>query len=215
MRKLLLALTLAFFLISFAYAEQQSLGTFKRGDCVNLIQTCANCSYVNISSVTYPNSTRAVGQVSMDASGTVYNYTTCKNNATGKYIVNGYGDPDGILEVWVYDYYVTENGQEAPEGITKIFFIILFLIIISFATFSIINCIAHWVSLDCDIFDAGMAMGIYFSVIALYYFSTLYLGNGLIEETLLMFIKIGWLTHIVVPMFAFASSMIWNPLKPK
>lgn len=210
-----LAILILLIQMSFISAEQQTLGTFKQNDCINLIQTCSNCTYVNISSVLYPNSTQALGQVEMSANGVIYNYTFCKANVTGSYVVSGYGDSDGIVEVWTYDFIVTENGKDNPEGIIKIFFIIIFLIILVGALFSILSCIGHWANLDCDIIDAGTAMGIYFSVIALYYFSQMYMGSSFIEDMLLVFIKVGWLTHIVIPMFAFASSLIWNPLKPQ
>lgn len=211
--KAIMLIIASIFLITLATAETQTLGTFQQDTCINLIQTCSNCTYVNISSVIYPNSTQALGQVAMTKNGVDYNYTFCKANVTGQYIVNGYGDVDGVVEVWTYDFDVTENGRENPEGIIKIFFIIIFLIILIGAVFSILNCIGHWASFDCDIFDAGGAMGIYLSVIALYYFSQMYMGSSFIEDILLMFIKVGWLTHIFIPMFAFASSLIWNPLR--
>lgn len=81
------------------------------------------------------------------------------------------------------------------------------------AVFSMLNCIGHWVNLDCDILDAGTAMGIYLSVVALYYFSTMYMGSSFIENILMLFIKVGWLTHIVVPTLAFVTSLVWNPLR--
>lgn len=90
---------------------QQTLGTFKQSECITLKQTCANCSFVNVTSVLYPNSSQAIGQVAMTKSVTEYNATFCLTSALGQYTVNGKGDPDGILEIFVYDFYITESGE--------------------------------------------------------------------------------------------------------
>ena len=55
------------FFISFAssiqinnVAQPISLGTFKQGDTINLIQTCTNSTYANITRVLYPDSSFAI-----------------------------------------------------------------------------------------------------------------------------------------------------------
>jgi len=108
----------------------ESLGVFKQYECVTLIQTCANCTMVNISSVTYPNSTIALGQVEMIKSGTFYYYDFCKTDWAGTYRVNGYGDIDypGIYETFTYTFDITPQG--GAENSTTTF---LFLLIISIA----------------------------------------------------------------------------------
>jgi len=42
-----------------------SQGTFKQGDCMNISQTCASCSYVNLSSVSSQNNSDLVNNVEM------------------------------------------------------------------------------------------------------------------------------------------------------
>src|SRR3990167_9658863 len=82
--KILLSLILSIFLISFASAAISNLGTFKQGTCVDLLQTCAFCTYNNITSVVYPNSTNAIsGEIPMTKIGTSYNYTFCNTTALG------------------------------------------------------------------------------------------------------------------------------------
>lgn len=105
------------------YAEQQSLGTFKTGMCLQLTQTCSNCTYVNISSISYPNSSQAVGQVEMTATGTFYNYTFCDTFVNGNYIVQGFGDLDGSDTVWIYDFTINPIGQSpsTAQSITYLF----------------------------------------------------------------------------------------------
>ncbi len=106
------------FLISLASAQIQSLGTFKLGDDVNLIQTCDNCTFNNITSVLYPNSTQTIGEFEMTKRGTIYNFTLSSDNVTelGTYIVNGFGDLDGIDTVWNYNFEITSFGTKVSNS---------------------------------------------------------------------------------------------------
>ena len=62
-------------LISCTSAAFISLGIFKAGDNVSLIQLCDDCTYNNITSIIYPNGTIALGEAEMTKDGTQYNYT--------------------------------------------------------------------------------------------------------------------------------------------
>ncbi len=127
MKKILLTLILGIFLLSFVSAQIQSLGTFKLGDDINLIQTCDNCTFNNITSVLYPNSTQTIGEFAMTKTGTFYNFTLSADNTTaiGTYIVNGFGDLDGIDTVWNYNFEVTPSGLILDEGKAIGYFILL------------------------------------------------------------------------------------------
>jgi hypothetical protein len=89
----------------------QSLPPVKQYDCVILKQICGTCSYINISSVSYPNSSQAMGQAIMVPNGNEYDYNFCNTTALGRYIVNGFGDPSGTKETWAYDFQVTTTGN--------------------------------------------------------------------------------------------------------
>jgi len=131
MKKIILTLILGMFLISLASAEIQTLGTFQLGEDINLIQTCANCTFNNITSILSPNSTQIIGNFPMTRTGSVYNFTLSSGNATqlGEYIVNGIGDLDGVDTVWNYNLFVTPNGQDFTTGkaISYIGFIVILL----------------------------------------------------------------------------------------
>ena len=131
MKKLLLTLVLGIFLLSFTSAQIQSLGTFKLGEDINLIQTCDNCTFNNITSVLYPNSTQTIGEFEMTKAGTIYNFTLSSDNVTeiGTYIVNGFGDLDGVITVWNYNFFITPNGQDFTTGkaISYLGFIVILL----------------------------------------------------------------------------------------
>lgn len=139
MKKIILIVFLALFLISFVNAEQQSLGTFKKDSCVNLIQTCSNCSFINITSVVYPNSTNAITNKLMTKSNSLYNYSFCLTNVSGTYIVNGLGNPDGINTVFAYDFEINPIGIPATEvratAMNRAVYILFIIAIVLFIAF--------------------------------------------------------------------------------
>ena len=55
MKKIISIIIIGMFLISFTCAAQQTLGTFKKGECMQLVQTCGNCTYNNVSFVYQTN----------------------------------------------------------------------------------------------------------------------------------------------------------------
>jgi len=129
MKKIILTLLFGIFLISFASAT--TLGTFKSGDCVNLIQTCSDCTYNNISNVLYPNSSVAIYNVAMERDDTYYNYTFCNTSTLGIYIVNGYGNLGGVKTNWNYDFGITRSGGVIEGGASNILIMaIIFMLIV-------------------------------------------------------------------------------------
>jgi hypothetical protein len=128
--KLLLGMIFLAMLLPIVSASINSLGTFKSGECINLIQTCSDCSYNNITSILYPNSSQALGQVEMTKIGTEYNYTFCDTNTLGKYLVNGVGDTIIGLPTWNYEFEVTPTGSTNNLVIPIFLFIIGFILLI-------------------------------------------------------------------------------------
>jgi len=122
--------------IPLCFAEQQSLGVFKKNECVNLIQICANCSYVNFTSVLYPDSTTALGNVVATKTDTIYNYTFCNTSLSGGYIVNGVGDPEGTKTIFAYDFEINTEGNTYSN---MTILVILLLLFYSFILFGILK----------------------------------------------------------------------------
>jgi len=71
---LVLLLVTTFSLVS---ATETDIGTKKTDDCIDLIQTCADCTYVNFTSITYPNGTRVVWEVEGVKVGPSFTYYNC------------------------------------------------------------------------------------------------------------------------------------------
>lgn len=127
-------LLLILVIVLFAYpvnAQEGFLGTFEQGQCVNLIQTCSDCTFNNITSVMYPNSTQALGQVAMTKSNTNYNYTFCSTSVNGIYNVNGKGNANGELSIWVYDFEISPSGQSGSSNTSYFIFIIGLIYVIA------------------------------------------------------------------------------------
>lgn len=121
-------------MLSFACAEIESIGTIKKGECINLIQTCEDCTYVNITSITYPNKTEADTNIAMTKVATKYNYSFCDTDELGEYIYNTEGDLWGNTAVESLKFIVTPTGisQTTPQGINSAIYIILILCLTAF-----------------------------------------------------------------------------------
>ena len=114
MKKIIILLILGIFLISFISAEQQSLGNgLKQNTCIQLLQTCDNCSYINITAVSDPNSIYILnGQYEMGTENNYnYNYTFCDTIELGTYIYTSCGDLDGKIVCNNVDFEITFNEE--------------------------------------------------------------------------------------------------------
>jgi hypothetical protein len=150
-------------------------------------------------------------------SGDKYKVILDKNNFTSigsyPYIITcntsgQTGGIDGNLEV-------TLNGNDKPDSLLIIFFSIIFLMLLAGATTSLLNNIGHWVDLEVDLYDVALSFSIYFIVFAFYYLVKTFLGDTMIQDITLMMVYVGGISHILVPIYSLAASMIWNPLKVK
>jgi hypothetical protein len=119
--KLMLVLMLGIVLTSLVSA---GLGTFKSGDCVD-IKTILNTTDVTISSLSYPNSTNALGITNMDKNGLTFNYTFCDTSTIGTYYYD-YNDSEG--NVYVNDFEITPSGFVGTLG----FYIIILILSLGF-----------------------------------------------------------------------------------
>lgn len=111
----------------------EDFGVHKLNDCINLIQTCPNCTYNNITRLITPNKTVVVSDVIMTKSNTVYSYTFCGNNVTGEWTVHGIGDLDGVNEVWAFNYEVTNTGVSLGTSqsiVYSVLFLVLFFLFV-------------------------------------------------------------------------------------
>jgi len=140
-KKLSVILLMSFLIISTVSAIETDIGTKKLDDCIDLIQTCADCTYVNFSSYTRPNGTRNIIEEPGTQSGISFTYNDCNiTDELGTWIVDGHGDISGTDTIFSYTYVVTTTGNPTPEGMPMfqmgvlmiIFGISCFLLYLSF-----------------------------------------------------------------------------------
>jgi hypothetical protein len=127
MKKILLVFAIAIMFMTLV-AAQSNLGVFKQNSCITLKQTCSNCTFVNITSVTMPDSTQGLGKVAMTKIGTEYNYTYCGTSKQGSYIYNTFGNPDGISSIESISFEVTPSGSNNLLGFSILVIVLIYTI---------------------------------------------------------------------------------------
>jgi len=135
MKKILIFLFLGMFLISLiattgvVNAEQQSLGIFKQGNCIQLKQVCDNCTYVNLTAVSNQDNFILIGENVMVKTGNIYNYSFCNTTSLGEYIYTTCGDLNGENICKSVDFEITYNGKTISSA-QSIIYIVLFVVIL-------------------------------------------------------------------------------------
>jgi hypothetical protein len=134
MNKLYLSILMVTFgiLIMLSSVDAATLGDgYGLNKCVALKQTCSNCTYVNITSVSAVtndgSSVKLLGSVAMQKQGTEYNYTFCSTGYVGEYTYITVGNPDGIVD--------TESVTFQVGNSSIILIIVIFLLIYAIAFF--------------------------------------------------------------------------------
>ena len=99
-------------------AQIETLGTFQQNTDINLIQSCSNCTFINITTIKLGNGTLLTLNTPMTQDGTFFNYTLSSNytSSLGNYIVNGVGDVDGIDTNFAYDFIITRTGESSNSS---------------------------------------------------------------------------------------------------
>lgn len=113
-------------------AEVQSLKPLTQNRCGGLPQSFYNSTFQNISAIQLPDKSFLIINDSMQSlGGGLYNYTFCNTSQLGGYIVNGYGDVDGVIQSWSFDFEVTHTGsvQTTSEAISSFAYLVLVIIL--------------------------------------------------------------------------------------
>jgi len=67
----------------------------KSGDCIDLTQSCSNCSFMNVTSIKVDGERLLVGDYAMEGNSGEYNYTFCNTSEVGDYTWCYEGDVAG------------------------------------------------------------------------------------------------------------------------
>jgi len=131
--KLITLLFLGMFLINSVYALED-LGTFKQGETVIISQICNDATYITLSSISKPDSTRISINENMTFVGSgEFNYNFSSTYDLGRYDVKGISD--GCENTFAYYFTITPSGQGGTENITFFILIILLIYGITFTGF--------------------------------------------------------------------------------
>ena len=96
--------------------SETELGTFKQNQGITLYQLCSNCSYVNITSIKYPNGTIETIGLHMTKNGEDYTYSFNKAFYIGEYQYTVCGDKEGEPKCEVIKFDVTPSGLLGTLG---------------------------------------------------------------------------------------------------
>lgn len=185
-----LILLLVVLVVPLSLGQVESFGTFKQNTNIQLIQTY-NATYCNITSITAPNST-IYPPVLMTKNGQRFNYTFTDSSQLGSYSICG----DCDTTSWCGSMEITYNGSDNPEGIVVVFFCICFLVVIFFLSYLFIYNIGHFAQMDYDLGDLIKNVSAYFVLVGLYFLSTFYMGNEMIDVIIVWIIGIIGFTNV-------------------
>ena len=131
-KSIYILLTLCLFLTIPLAFGLETLGTFKQNDCVRVPQTCATCTYVNISSISSKESnTTQASNIEMTSFGNgEWYYDFCNTEWIGRYDVRGMGDINGDNTNFAYYFEITPSGFQGTLGFYIILSVILGAIVV-------------------------------------------------------------------------------------
>lgn len=214
----LLVITLSSVSASLGY-DGVSYGFYKQDSCINIIQTAENNTYINITSILFPDSTIVLSDAGMNSSSNSveFNYTFCSTNTLGKYTINFKSDEDGVTTTARDTFEITMNGREKPSDFLITSFVILFLVILGYFLFFISYTLFFFIQFSLEEHERGIVFGLddilfnlagYFVLIGYFYLAIYYIGNPTIISITGWLLRISAFTNIVLPGVAFVLSVI-------
>lgn len=129
-KRLVMLLIVGMFAVTFMpfISSLESLGTFEQNTCVTISQTCATCSYVNISSVSNKDNDTIISNIPMAFFGNgEWRYELCDTQYLDRYDVRGVGDIDGIPDNFATYFYITPSGKTSSSGESILYFGLIFI----------------------------------------------------------------------------------------
>lgn len=139
MKKIFLLLFIGMCCLTLVHAEESGGDLIgKVSDCISLPQECASCSYVNLTTVVYPDMTTISIQAGMTKVGSSYNRTFCNTTQLGSYSYCTLQDVDGVDTSVCKDFQITPNGEVISTG-KVIFYVVGLLILLIFFLISLLG----------------------------------------------------------------------------
>lgn len=195
--------------------------TFKQYDQVDLKISCFDDTGVLCAStidcyitVISPNSTTIINNGTMTRSATYYNYTLNENQTSsiGQYSSVVYCTSNSYNQ---FSFLITQNGKDNPDSPVIVLFIILFLILLFYMVGVLLYGLGKIATTSFSLKDLALNFGGYFALFGLYMLEPQYLGNENINSFLLLFIQIGAVTSVFLPLVGFIITYFKQKMKLK
>lgn len=122
-------------MIGIGSAELKSLpNPIKIDEPVVLSQVCDNCTYVNVTTLKYPNSSISNLNVVMTKNNGDYSYVLSSsfNSMTGEYVYTTCGNPDSVYTCQAITYLVNPLGKTFTNSQALLYMLIFFVAVIIF-----------------------------------------------------------------------------------
>lgn len=120
------------FVLMFGLVNASSLGRFNQSVDVSLHQVCDNCTFVNVTSMKFPNGTLTNLNEQMTKVGEDYNFSFSATNTIGFYRYNTCGNPGGVLTCENIDFEIGKITEELTEGRAGLYIMLTIMIFILF-----------------------------------------------------------------------------------
>lgn len=135
MNKSIIVLIAFIFISSVAALDTiDTLGTFKQGQSVRIAQVCNNATWINISSLTAPNSSVLYSNIGMSlGGGKEFFFDFVNTSIVGRYDVRGISD--GCDMTYHVYFNITPNGATSSDNMFLIIILITFGILILLIAF--------------------------------------------------------------------------------
>jgi len=193
---------------------------YKSGDPIELKIPCfidnAPCSVSATCNITilYPNSSSLIsnqGMTNLDDGFFLYNLDEGDTVINGAYRTTVSCLDTGENGYITFDYEITTNGKESPEGVVIVTFSIFFLLFLAGLVGLMLYTIGRVVDQSFNLWDLIFNISSYIVLFGVYYLGGEYLGNSFINEFLLWALGAMALTNVVFPLIAFILSItVWR-----
>lgn len=184
-------------------AQTQSLGTFRLNQTVNLIQTCLNSTYSNLTRVTYPDSTFALnGEFAMTKSGDNYNYPFNLTGQVGQYLVYGHCDENNIPTSWNYNFFISQSGGQPASDFLIVFIYVLFIIGTIGLFMTLILTIVRLATATETVYSVLVSWGFYLLIVLVNFLAKEYLFGTFVENMTGNFLTVCAYSNVVLPLIS-------------
>lgn len=222
-------------LISFSSAIECE-GTFKQDTEINLLQKCPSCTFVNITSITYPNGTVFFND-EMQQNGTNFNFTLPDSSQEGRITYGTIGDKNGVSPPAFEELCIeiTKTGTSVGTG-ESLMYIWILIVLAALTTLGVyLSIIIPYVNIEEETRDGKIIRAItftkYMKVIVIWITSGIFLIflsilTGMINNyvqfielkslstnmyTFITILTYGLSTTVMIVLFVFIyKDLLWN-----